>query len=271
MQADPRQHESRQAGFSLVSILISLAILTMIGLMVTQTSKLGLRSAASSNQRQDISTLKNLVRENLNCDETLGVTPATPLPISCPAGPVIMRRKSSGGGAQGTPLAPSNLIGNWTVTASCTGGEIIVAATRPGTDPLTERPWSSSPYATDLFEGTSDFCSNYFVGGPACVPPNKLMNLGNGAVCVNLTAMCTAMGFDYNAANNVCVPKLQHTFGGTYQRGESHFAGWFCESPNPQAGNTCGCPAGFTDLSWNFSCESNDCSRWDENHICFKM
>jgi hypothetical protein len=108
----------------------------------------------------DLDTVRNMIREGMNCKQTLPSTPA-----ACSTAGYIPLKKNDG-----SDLIPANgvagvTVGDWKVRVSCTSTEIKIERARYATlgtfsrDPLTNREQDWQP----MF-GPGELCSNYFGG-----------------------------------------------------------------------------------------------------------
>ena len=152
------QNFKNESGFSTVSAIIAVGLTVIASSYIIRTTTNGLRLQSKTSSRIDIAVIKDTVNKRLNCSKTLGLpNPPTP-PLKCRdfKSPIPIKR------ANGTVLNPANKLGDWRLTAGCEGDELILKLTKAGKDPLTKKPWSKSVYAEDLFQGTSDFCPEYF-------------------------------------------------------------------------------------------------------------
>ena len=177
--ADVRMR-AHEAGMSLVSMLVAIAILSVAMLLISQllsSSILGTQSVAN---RQDLEGVKQLIRTRLDCKASLGVTAATTLPLTCASYASVVPKS-----ADGAQIASGGKIGSWTIAAGCNLGRLLITATRNGTDPLTHKAYSGAPEASDLFRGMSDFCSEYFDSSTVCsgTYPSYQGLVGKSAKC----------------------------------------------------------------------------------------
>ncbi len=165
-------------GFGLVEIMISMAIglIALLGLnQLVPRSHAGKKSIES---RFEIAQLQQMVRSRLSCSASLGVLPSTDLPLDCASFTTLTMLDENK-----REIFPSGKFGDWSVSAGCVNDNIVVKAQRPGNDPLTKKPWASSQFATDIFNGTSGFCNKFFIGGCSGAY-DSLIGWSNGeAVC----------------------------------------------------------------------------------------
>jgi hypothetical protein len=182
--------------------------------------------------RSELESVRQTIRKGLNCTKTFGITAATVLPVACP-GTITLKRTN------GANLAPGGKIGDWNINLSCTGSDIKIGISKPGTDPLTGKAWSAltdklnNLVSVDAFGGTSSFCSEYLstAGPTACTSPEVVINI------------------DFDSRTVQCGPG---PFGGNYQfyLGDAAIYGTSpgtttCRHANPFTG-TCSCPPGYS-------------------------
>lgn len=156
------------SGFLLTQVLVAILVLGILLIGVMKSVAWGFRSVASVTNKTELNALRDNVLRGIDCMATLGFTTIPSTPLSCSAySTVELRRKN------GEAIAPNGKIGPWTLAASCQNNEIIVKATRPGKEPLLGTPYNGQTAAQDLFNGTSEFCAEYFGGSPQCVIQDK--------------------------------------------------------------------------------------------------
>jgi hypothetical protein len=219
-----------QAGTSLVSVMVVVAIVGVVAAVVSKLMHHAEASSVHTALRSDLETVKTVVRARLDCAATLGVPANAPRPVACPATPLVARR--AGGQAIET--------GTWTLNTTCLAGQhLVVGATRPGKDPLNDVAWASLKVrgyavATDLFSGTADFCREWL--DPAYVPSPSAATCGPNEVMT---------GIDFDTKKITC---QKQKFGGSYvvYGGGPYDASakTGCIIANPVTG-ACACPAGY--------------------------
>lgn len=166
---------SPQAGFSLLAVIVALAIVGGIAASMSQMTVQSLRGGKAGSIRQDIETIKQTILKTHDCRSSLNVAAASALPMSCPSSPITLRRRNN------TPIT----LGPWTLNVSCTdgaGGHLTVGISRPGADPVTGRSWSSlratgpsgSTIDSDVFGGTEKLCSAYLDSNATCTGANQI-------------------------------------------------------------------------------------------------
>ena len=146
-----------------------------IGLLALSLNRMmssSMKSAKHIELKDERTHVRQKVLKEFDCQRTLGVSPATPLPIACPAN-VIPRDKN------GRPLFRNDgQVGNssWHVDAECRGGGIAFDAQRKlsvnsrkvaADDPLTKKQSAKGP----LFPSGNSFCSNTLPMYPVIAAP----------------------------------------------------------------------------------------------------
>lgn len=153
-------------GFSLIEVLVAIAILS-IGLMaLTQWQVTGMRANKSASIRLDVMDVKRTITNSLSCDKTFEGFGAT-RPIACNVA-VTLKDKN------GNSLTNSGKIGAWTIEASCeTIGSpavngLSIYATMPGkTDPLRSIPLDRTHPIASLFSPEVRLCKDHFEASPS--------------------------------------------------------------------------------------------------------
>ncbi len=234
------RQDPNQLGMSLIEVLVAVALVGIIALAVAKVTTDGLKGAKSVEVRQDLTVVKSTLSSTLDCRETLQVGPGSTLPVACPS-PLVLKRR---GGAE---IAPSSKLGGWTITPTCSGGELLIGVTKPGNDALTGQSFSARTangvlLATDVFAGASDFCREYLDGAAAsCTDPAYPIYHGvnrNGANCCQLRTSSQTTGPTSAAVR--CAPSEYVAGGGaaceTVTTGPSepgflHYSGPFYTEP----------------------------------------
>ncbi len=159
----PSTHRPRrsEAGLSIVSVLVAIAFMGLLAAGMSTIMGRGFNAQAKLTAGSELEAIKFSLLRTLDCNNTLNTTPSGPT-LSCGSYPLVPLRRRGSPNSAVLDINPSDKVGRWTVRAGCSGNEIIVKATRPGNDPLSGRPWSNIPEASDLFRGTSDLCREYF-------------------------------------------------------------------------------------------------------------
>ncbi len=156
-------------GMSLITVLVAVAVLSIVSVMFSKLLKTGVGGAAHVGNSMDLESIKMSLLQQFDCRASLGVLPSTTLPISCASFSSVPIKRSNGTDIFSGPAA------GWTMAATCTGNEVIFSATRTGNDPLTNQPYATSSNATDVFRGASEFCRQYFDPSPTCpTAPNNI-------------------------------------------------------------------------------------------------
>ena len=152
------QNFRNESGFSTVSAIIAVGLTVIATSYIVRTTTMGLKLQSKTSQRVDIVVIKDTVNKRISCSKTLGHDRPPNPPLRCKdfKGPIPIKR------ANGSVLNPGNRLGVWNLTAGCEDNELIIKLTKKGKDPLTKIPWSRSVFADDLFQGTSDYCQDYF-------------------------------------------------------------------------------------------------------------
>jgi hypothetical protein len=212
------------AGFSLIAVMVAAGLGLIVAVLLSKVTSDGFRGAKSVGLRADLDSIRQTVRDRLDCRATLGVTGVTVLPLSC-AGFANVTLKRRGGAA----ITSTGKLGDWTVSGGCAGNRLLIRASWPGKDPLSGGNRDDIPtngtgakVSTDLFGGISDFCREYFDPGMTCAGAYPLYTgfSSNGATCCRRTAtsyqniFLAAAPFNLNSAKAVCNPGEYVKFGG---------------------------------------------------------
>jgi hypothetical protein len=155
--------------------MVSLGLAIASAMMLGQIMGQGLKSSASVEVRSDLELIRNTIVSRLDCKNTLRITSSTTVPLACGSftaanyGTTWSLRRPGGTNSAALDLAPGGKIGTgpkaWTITAKCDGNDLVIGATRSGNDPVSGKPFTSLPEATDLFRGGSAFCHEFFDDG----------------------------------------------------------------------------------------------------------
>jgi hypothetical protein len=152
---------------TITSMVVALGIFGIVALVLAKITGVGSLGASKLQRNADLESLRQTLITQLDCRNTLRVTGAISSPLNCASYTAANHGSTwslrhSGPNSAASNFAAGNKVGGWTVNARCSGNELIIGASRPGTDPLTRKSYASAPEATDLFRGLSDFCREYF-------------------------------------------------------------------------------------------------------------
>jgi hypothetical protein len=256
-----RRRPPREAGVSLIAVLVSVGIAGIVALAMSSVFTNGFKANRSMQSRADLAQIRQTIAGRLDCGVTLGPSP------TCDGTALSLKDKN------GSPLTgTAGEMGDWTISASCpsscnasglnpgTGAtpcnQIVVTAAWPGKDALTGKSRNATPtnthgatVATDLFGWTSGFCSASYggngnfrlmvsditvpPGGPvACAFPVGTTLLVGAVAC---PAGFAPTGGEVDCAPGVTMtsrllsPADAATFGGTWN------GGWFARCCVPPA------------------------------------
>lgn len=126
--------------------LVAVAMAGGLAVIGTSLTSKNMQFTARLENNMELSIIKSMILDNYDCTRSVGAANGA----RCRANRDYPIR-----GANGTLLTDRRgRIGEWTVRARCVDRTIVFRATRRGRDPHTNRPYSTLPAATDLFEGT---------------------------------------------------------------------------------------------------------------------
>ena len=151
--------------------MVTIALLGISGVGLTKLNVLGMKANKSNRIRSDLADVKNTITSLISCQETFSAPSfaSSVRPITCPTGTVVTLK-----GKSGQPLAPSDKIGEWTITAKCEEAGsplkngLSVYATKPlpsggfMKDPLRNIDFDTSHPISALFSPDVRPCSGYF-------------------------------------------------------------------------------------------------------------
>ncbi len=169
----------RQHGFSIIEIMIGMAVLTFLSLGLMRMLSASSKSARSTERLVDIKFLAKTFSENVDCHETL--KPKDPIgspafkALSCknlPMGSVTLRRKDN------SPFLdkPDGKMGGFEIQAGCRDERLHIQALK--LDPMIQKKeW------VDVFGGTGELCRHYFSTGKVCQKGQRVLGSA-GAVPV---------------------------------------------------------------------------------------
>lgn len=173
------------SGLTLVEVLTASSILGILGYGVARMSGTAFQAASLSNNKQDLASLKMVVREQVNCTKTLGLPDNYDFSVPAPcAGPYLLRK--NGNVLLGTSISGDSertLIGDYKVRATCRSNQLDVMVQSTRIDPLTKVILPPR----NLFSGSGGIglCSQYFTG-VACPTGQIQTGVSNGVpVCAN--------------------------------------------------------------------------------------
>ena len=149
--------DSKEKGFSLIQILISIGIFGILALGISKMLVQGKQGAKSIEHDVLLNELRWTVSSRLDCKETLGINPSSTLPLNCSAYKNVTLKNK-----WGDPIAKNGWLGPYQVRGICIDNELVVGAIRTGKDPLRKDEYKNRKEAKDLFSGVSDFCREEF-------------------------------------------------------------------------------------------------------------
>jgi len=157
---------NKKGSLSILEIFTGLTMVSMLAMQLPKLARLGIGVGKSAHSLHEKAIVSKLVREGLNCCQTLGITPTTTLPLPCNES-VPYRVKSASGQALVTNAIKSasvTSIGQWDIEAKCSNAthELIVTRYANIQDIFMFREYNQTK---DLFAGLSDFCFNCFAEG----------------------------------------------------------------------------------------------------------
>lgn len=278
-----RQAPSFRAGFSLVEVMVATSILGILCFAVVKMSDSAFKAASISNSRQDLASLKMIVRDQVSCPLTLGLPSNYDFSVPVPCGGPYKLKKVSPSNAAGVLIGVSvdaerTQLGDYKIRATCVSNQLQIMVESTRKDPVTKK----IPPPKDLFAGAggNGLCSQYFTG--ATCPAGKVVTgVANGMpVCSAACPPGTVASFDssgqptcvQNGLKNFSCPDGNYVAGfdsnggaicrnlpaggGRYQTwhctagdasgvmlGDPNNGG--CRNPNPKTGS-CSCPPGFS-------------------------
>ena len=156
--------ESRfKNGFSLIEVLVTLGIMSVAGLALTNLNVTGMKANKSNQLRADLEDVRRTITNSIGCDQTLGLR----RPSTC-LGPQVLKDRLN------RDLAPDKKIGSWTIEATC---ESIGTPAKMGLSIYATKPLGRGLYAKDplrnlnldkqhprssLFDPAARLCSGSF-------------------------------------------------------------------------------------------------------------
>ncbi len=158
--------KNRGGGFSLIEVLVTIAILSIGVMALTQWQVTGMKANKSASIRLDVMDVKRTITNSLSCDKTFESFGAT-RPIACNVA-VTLKNKN------GNSLTNNGKIGAWTIEASCeTIGSpavngLSIYATQPGKrDPLRNIALDKTHPIASLFSPEVRLCKDHFEAAPS--------------------------------------------------------------------------------------------------------
>lgn len=160
-----RFRSSRQRGSSLIMALIAIAMIATLSASLLDRAASTFRFQSTMARIGDLKNIQQTILAEYDCPRTLGYTPATPLPMSCPEPAPVLRRRD---GVE--VIDPkTGQIGEWDVRTSCDalGLKIQVRFHEPQSLHRWFTGWQN------LFPQDRHFCGEYFKSdqAPSCVDP----------------------------------------------------------------------------------------------------
>lgn len=192
------------SGLTLVEVLTASSILGILGYGVARMSGTAFQAASLSNNRQDLASLKMVVREQVNCAQTLGLPDNYDFSVPAPcAGPYLLRK--NGNVLLGTSISGDSertLIGDYKVRATCSNNQLDVMVQSTRIDPLTKVILPPR----NLFSGSggNGLCSQYFTG-VACPAGTTRTGISDGMPVCTPVSPCPTGQVQTGVSNGVPV------------------------------------------------------------------
>ncbi len=191
--------------FSLIEVLVTIAVFSIVGLAITRSNVISMKSIQSSKIRQELLDIKQTISGRLNCPKTLG----TSIPSSCSTTVALLDKN-------GANIVPSNgKLGSWTITSRCEvldgKNGLSIYATKPkasggyATDPLNANTVldESSPLSL-LYKANIRPCAGYFQPDAASTCPQGTgmtgLDSSGNAICQQTSV---AYSLNESQINNV--------------------------------------------------------------------
>lgn len=200
-------------GFSLLEAIVTIGILSFVGMVVMNMNVTAMKTSKSSSMRSELQDIKQTLNSRLSCLKTMD-TFGPSRPVKC-SGPVTLRDKNS------TILVPPNgKMGGWNISARCekidgNNGLSIYATRKKADGQFAKDPLNpnmildeTSPLSL-LYKADVRPCSDFFVPDAALESLTKTCSesqtqgaLGPNSegVCQNMPAFFSVPLRDLNAA-----------------------------------------------------------------------
>lgn len=152
-----------QNGFSLVEIVVALAVSSVVGLAFLQLNDATMKANKSNELKTDLDEIKRTIVSKISCDNTLGAA----RPSTC-SGSQVLKDKL------GNDIAPKGKLGLWNIEAVCEpigsskkNGLSVYATRKLGEDkylkdPLTGVHWNRKHPSSSLFSASTRLCAESF-------------------------------------------------------------------------------------------------------------
>lgn len=205
--------KKREDGFSLIEVLVTIAILSIGAVALTRWQVTGMKANKSASLRQDIMDVKRTITNSLSCGKTFESFGAT-RPIACNVA-VTLKDKN------GNSLTNDGKIGAWTIEASCENigspavNGLSIYATQPGKiDPLRNITLDRNHPVAMLFSPEVRLCKDFFEVSPTpagqCSGPGEYVKSVDfntkTAVCGTIQTCNSGERLTFNGSNLVCKP-----------------------------------------------------------------
>jgi len=144
---------SKTRGINVVGVLVAMVLVSVLAIGIQRLIVSGTRGARHVATVDELTTIRQTLRNNLDCQQTLG-DPSS-LPVAC-AGPYKLRRDD------GSLITDDNgIMGSWLLEAHCEDNELIIDAKK--VLPTGEIDPKGFQF-TDIYKKASDFCRKHFGG-----------------------------------------------------------------------------------------------------------
>lgn len=200
--------KGRSAGFSLVEVLVAMAIAGLLAVGLSKTLDSGFRSARKLQDKGEFESIRMQIRESVSCQRTMAGLGS---PASCTTLDLKTQSNRVIGLATTFQGAPVRKVGNWLVQSSCGATSLVVKLARPNSalsdfakDPVLQTPMDFNVPSHALFGDAPSqpkLCDEYFV--PATPTPTAtpaIAGVPTGAVMAFNLASCPTGWIDYVGA-----------------------------------------------------------------------